>query len=122
MDYPETCFQIRLVSAFFVVALTFAGRKKDLKEDPIDASGFGDGLAFVLLVLIWSSPFLLADHSQLIMHGWEPPQTLRGGNFAAIFKCIKVTFLKRKLKIRGGNFLTWHYQGWKFRIHVRIVH
>ena len=50
-----------------MVTLTFADPKKDLKEDPIDASGFGDGLAFVLLVLIWSSPFLLADHSQLII-------------------------------------------------------
>ena len=71
MDYPETCFQIRLVSAFFVVALTFAGPKMDLKEDPIDASGFGDGLAFVLLALIWSSPFLLADHSQQIEYNGD---------------------------------------------------
>ena len=34
-DYPET-----LVSAFFVVALTFAGPKMDLKKNPINASGF----------------------------------------------------------------------------------
>ena len=71
MDYSETCFQIRLVSAFFVVALTFAGPKMDLKEDPIDASGFGDGLAFVFLVLIWSFAFLLADHSQQIEYNGD---------------------------------------------------
>ena len=80
MDYPETYFQIRLVSAFFVVALTFAGPKMDLKEDPIDASGFGDGLAFVLLVLIWSSPFLLADErlDGVTLGGQAQPQLGRG--------------------------------------------